>query len=786
MTVPFHHLAILCWLGGSLLADAKPLTLQESPSDNAFALVSKTATARILTDPADFKVVSIAADCLREDIERVTGHKPDTSSESVVIIGTIGKSKYIDGLVSSHQLDVSPILGKWESSMITTVPDPMPGVKSALVIAGSDRRGTAFGVFGLSETVGVSPWVWWADVPPQHRDTLLLSPGTDVQASPAVKYRGIFINDEDWGLQPWAAQTFEPETQDIGPKTYAKVCELLLRLKANYLWPAMHPSTKAFNFHPQNKTVADDYAIVMGSSHAEPMLRNNVDEWNYAVDGEWDYEKNQDSILNYWTERVKQNGKFENTYTIGMRGVHDSAMPGGGSTGDKVARLQSVLADQRKILAGNVNPQVEKVPQIFVPYKEVLPLYQAGLKVPDDVTLVWPDDNHSYIRRLPNPTEQKRSGGSGVYYHVSYWGKPADYLWLCTTPPALIWEEMHKAWENGARDLWVLNVGDIKPAEIDMEFFLRMAWNPEAWDETAQPTFLSDWAARNFGKENASTTTAILNEYYRLNYPAKPEHLMNADFTEDEVKQRLQRFEQLVAKTDSLYQRLPKEKADAFYQLVVYPVRGSALMNQKFFGKDPLKAHEQIQTETRYFNETLAGGKWRHIMSANPRKLPVFQKSAAAPKIRPDRGPALALFEAERPTRSTAGSGVEWKVIRGLGRSGDSVALLPTIADVPSSAVMEYDFMTSKSSPAKVTVDCIPTHAIHSDRKLRYSVTIDSDSPVIVDIDTAEFSQPWSINVLRGAAIHSTDVKLSAGKHTLKLRPLDPGVVFDRIRIDAD
>ncbi|NQX02052.1 glycosyl hydrolase 115 family protein [bacterium] len=793
MTFPHPLLLTISCLAASLFplraAEAGPVALLNRAADGAFPLVSAQTAARLITDPADFKVVALAAQCLADDIERVTGRKPAATGNTAVILGTLGKSKLIDGLVAAKKLDVAAIRGKWESYLIATVADPLPGVASGLVIAGSDRRGTAFGAFELSETIGVSPWVWWADVAPTHRDTLFLSPGARAQGSPAVKYRGIFINDEDWGLQPWAAKTFEPETQDIGPKTYAKVCELLLRLKANYLWPAMHPSTKAFNFYPANKTVADDYAIVMGSSHAEPMLRNNVDEWDKAVYGEWDYEKNRAGVLKYWEERVKENGKFENVFTIGMRGLHDSAMPGGGSTADKVARLQRALDDQQAMLARDVNQDVSQVPQAFVPYKEALQLYQNGLRVPEHATLVWPDDNHGYIRQLSTPAERKRVGGGGVYYHISYWGAPADYLWLCTTPPALIWEEMSKAWENGARDIWVLNVGDIKPAEIGMEFFLRMAWNPDAWNEKAQAVFLADWAARNFGQEPAAAIAAILDESYRLNFPAKPEHLQKAQFTDhyQEKATRLKRFAALVEKTDALYRKMPAAKKDAFYQTVVYPVRGSALMNEKYLGPNPAEAHEKIQAETTIYNEQIAGGKWKFMMSAAPRKLAVFQKPAATPvptAASEAADPHYVSFEAERPSRATAGIGVAWKVIVGLGRSGDSVALRPTTAEIPATAVMEYDFTATRDGPAKVLVYCLPTHALSPKMKLRYSVAVDSGAPVIVDIDTAEFSKPWAANVLRGAAIGSSDFALTQGKHVLKLRPLDPGVVFDKVVID--
>ncbi len=379
--------------------------------------------------------MGIAAGCLADDVEDVSGVKPQVSEAvptgaNVILIGTIGKSPVIDSLIAGGKLNVASIQGKWESFVIQTVDNPVAGVGKALVIAGSDRRGAAFGAFDISEGLGVSPWVWWADVVPVAKSELWIASARYEQGPPAVKYRGIFLNDEDWALQPWAAKTYEPEVGDVGPKTYAKICELLLRLRANYLWPAMHPSTRAFNHYPQNKIVADDYAIVMGASHAEPMLRNNVDEWDESVRGAYNYVTNRANVLQYWDERALANGAYDNIYTIGMRGIHDSPMEGGGTTAEKVTRLENIFADQRQILANRVNPDASKVPQVFVPYKEVLDLYKAGLRVPDDVTIMWPDDNHGYIRQLPTAQERARSGGSGIYYHISYWGTPYDYLWL--------------------------------------------------------------------------------------------------------------------------------------------------------------------------------------------------------------------------------------------------------------------------------------------------------------------------------------------------------------------
>ena len=312
----------------------------------------------------------------------------------------------------------------------------------------------------------------------------------------------------------------EPENGNIGPKTYARIFELLLRLHANYLWPAMRiPGTAAFNSFPADRELAPMlYGIVMGSSHCEQPLRNNVSEWDEKTFGEYDYVKNRDGVLKYWEQRVRENGQFENVYTVGMRGIHDGAMPGGGTPPEKAQRLLHIIQDQREMLGRLVNTNVAAIPQIFCPYKEVLELYHLAPNIPDDITLVWPDDNYGYIREFSDARERARSGGAGVYYHVSYWGHPRDYLWLCTTPPALIAEEMSKAYDYGANKVWLLNVGDLKPAELDIEFFLKLAWNPHVWTGTNTYDLLGQQLARDFGAANVPGLVSILSEYYRLNF----------------------------------------------------------------------------------------------------------------------------------------------------------------------------------------------------------------------------------------------------------------------------
>ncbi len=601
-----------------------------------FPLATTKGAAPIYLDANDFPVVRIAAEALAGDIEKVTTAKPNVLSTSpaqantAVFIGTLGKSALIDRLVAQKKLDASAIRGQWERYTITTVANPLPGVKQALVIAGSDRRGTAYGAFSVSESIGVSPWVWWADVAPQHRDNLVFSRARYTSKSPSVKYRGIFINDEDWGLLPWAKKN-EPEVGSIGPRTYARVGELLLRLKANYLWPAMHPSTTAFNQIPANKVVMDRYAIVMGASHAEPMLFNNASEWKYPRD-QWNYDTHSDLIKSVWEKRLQENGKYENSYTVGIRGIHDSPMEGGGTVQDGVRRLERVITDQRALLAKYVNPRVDEVPQIFVPYKEVLPFYQAGMKVPDDVTLVWADDNYGYIRQLSNPQEQKRKGGAGVYYHFSYLGPPESFLWLGSTSPALTAYEMQKAYAYGANRLWVFNVGDIKPIEKEMEFAMRLAYDVDSYPVDKAMNFLTDFATENFGSSYAPQTAAILEEYYHLTAQVKPEHNDRMMLSTAEQNARLAAYNTLVQGAEKLYAQLPAAKKDAFFELVLYPVKGAALMNQKQTSllqgdmEGAVKAHEEIQQITAQYNQEIAGGKWERIMNSAPNGSPGFRR----------------------------------------------------------------------------------------------------------------------------------------------------------------
>ncbi|GAC1703279.1 MAG: glycosyl hydrolase 115 family protein [Candidatus Acidiferrum sp.] len=598
-----------------------------------FSIVKQKAAATLLVDSADFPGVIRAVNDLQADIERVSSSVPAVAHDeknlgsNVIIIGTIGKSKIIDRLIRERKIDVSsPIAGKWESFLIQVVPKPLPGVASALVIAGSDKRGTIFGIYDLSDQIGVSPWYWWADVPVRHHDEIFVKPGTYVQGPPAVKYRGIFLNDEAPSLSGWVKEKFG----DYNHEFYTKVFELLLRLKANYLWPAMW--NNAFNEDdPLNAPLADEYGIVMGTSHHEPMLRAQQ-EWKRHGKGPWDYSKNAEILREFWDQGIERNKKYESIITLGMRGDGDLPM----SQSANITLLEKIVADQRKIIADRVRTDLATVPQDWALYKEVQEYYEKGMRVPDDVTLLWCDDNWGNIRRLPTPAERKRSGGAGIYYHFDYVGDPRSYKWLNTIPIAKVWEQMNLAYRYGADRIWIVNVGDLKPMEFPIDFFLNMAWKPDNWPKEKISEFTKLWAERQFGPQYASDIADILSQYTKYNGRRKPELLEPTTYSlvdYQEADKVLADFQAATAKAEEIYRKLPENQRDAFFELVLYPTKASAIVTELYItaGRNQLYASQgrasanDLAASTRalfqadadlsaYYNHTLAHGKWNHMM----------------------------------------------------------------------------------------------------------------------------------------------------------------------------
>ncbi|MBC2605468.1 glycosyl hydrolase 115 family protein [Pelagicoccus albus] len=827
----------------ALSASVDWVTFQSDPS--AFRLVHKGKSSEILVSDDDFTVVKIAAQDLVEDIERVTGVVPNLKTAKAanlagkVVVGTVGHSSLVSSLVLDRGLDVSELNGKWESFQISVVGE---GSEATLAIVGSDRRGTAYGVYELSQAIGVSPWYWWADTPAKKSDSLFVKSGTRQFGPPSVKYRGIFINDEDWGLFPWAAQTFDPETGDIGPKTYEKIFELLLRLKANTLWPAMHEVTAAFNTFPKNKEIADDYAIVMSSSHAEPMLRNNVGEWKTEKSG-YNYQTNSEEVYRYWEERVKENGGYENVYTLGMRGIHDSGMSGGSSIEEKIALIEKIFSDQRELLQKHVDEDLANVQQVFTPYKEVLELYKNGLQVPEDVTIVWPDDNFGFLRRFPNEGERARDGGSGVYYHLSYLGAPLSYLWLDTTPLALVWEEMHRSYQLGSQDYWIANVGDLKPQERSMEFFLSMAWDIDRWGPDAQAEFLKDWAGREFGEGEAEAIADLMNEYYRLNSQRRPEHLQwwmpykrvqTSPLTEEELADRMTAFMDLIEDCERIESKLAESQYDSFFQLVAYPVKASAYYNLQYFHLEQYFKTFQVKNElgrvhggigaeagrllaslTAEYNNDIADGKWKGIIAVEPADS-AWRSYRTTPWIVPaegliDKVDDIAAahkgleYRGAKPVESTqpeltieaenfdrrGGATAAWETIPNLGWSGDAITVLPvteasrSVEEIDEDTPwVEYDVKVANSGTYRLFLDFLPTFPSSSTGELSVAVSIDGGEPQLISIYRKSKSAEWAQGVLSGLVGAEISADLKEGEsHSIRISMLDTGVVLDRLSL---
>jgi len=618
--------------------------VENAASPGSFPLVNGNDAAPLYVEASDWPGVVRAATDLQADINRVTGKTPaittdgKTLAANAVIIGTIGKSPLIDRLIAEKKIDASAITGKWESFFLQVVPNPLPGVADALVIAGSDKRGTIYGIYDLSEQIGVSPWYWWGDVPARHSDALFIKAGKYQQGEPSVKYRGIFLNDESPDLTNWVRAKYGTVAglngvANYGHEFYTKIFELILRLKGNYLWPAMW--NNAFNEDdPENPRLADEYGIVMGTSHQEPMLRAQK-EWDRGPgpqNGNWNYNNvpQQPVLQAFWRDGIRRNKNFESIITLGLRAENDSGAPIGA---DLTAQI---VEAQRKILADEINPDVTKVPQLWCLYKEVQGYYENGLRVPDDVTLLWAEDNWGNIRRLPTAEERKRSGGAGIYYHFDYHGGPRNYQWINSSPISKVWDQLSLAKQYGADRIWIVNVGHFKGEEFPIEYFMNLAWDTNTWTNANIHEYTRLWAAREFGPTYANDIADIITKYSKYNARRKPELLEPFTYSltnYQEADNVVADYKAVVAKAEDIYAKLPENQRDAFYELVLFPAKASAQLNDMYVtaGKNALYAQQgrastndlAAQTQSlfqadadfmTYFNKTFAGGKWDHFM----------------------------------------------------------------------------------------------------------------------------------------------------------------------------
>jgi hypothetical protein len=701
-----------------------------------------------------------------------------------VVVGTVGSR-----LLARTGVDLTPLMGLHEAFLLTVTKD------GRLVVAGSDRHGTAYGVMELCRLIGVSPWEWWADAVPQRMNRFSLPEGYKSVQSPSVDYRGIFINDEDWGLNPWSWQNYEPSDVkgQIGPRTHERIFELLLRLRANTFWPAMHECSVPFFFTEGNREVADRYGIYIGTSHCEPMMRNTNGEWRRDGVGEYDFVNNSGEVLNFWRKRVEEVAHSNNIFTLGMRGVHDGAMNGAKTVAEQKSVLTRVIAEQRRMIADYVAKDVTTVPQVFIPYKEVLDVYNAGLSVPDDVTLMWCDDNYGFIRHFPTAAERERSGGNGIYYHTSYWGRPHDYLWISGTNPSLIIQQMSLAYERGIQRMWILNVGDIKPLEYQIELFMDMAWNIDDVRRAGVEQHLRNYLTREFGESASQALLPLMESYYRLSYIRRPEFLGNTrveerdpsykvvsdlPWSDEEIAQRLAEYRMLSDRADSVSRTLPAEKRESYFQLVEYPVKAAAQMNRKLLSAQLARhgkaqwsesdaAFDSIASLTAQYNTP----KWRGIMDFQPRRLPVFGRveHKAAESVEIDR---------EKPLLSFAGADFDTgnaTLCPGLGCSGRAVS-------VDAGDVLTYSFADCEGDSISVVVGLLPNHPVEGNT-LRFALSVDDGDAKVVDYHTEGRSEEWKLNILRGQAQRTLTFPIAHGvkNHRLTFRAMDEGVVLDGI-----
>lgn len=784
-------------------------------------------------------VVGVAVDMLSADLEEVTDMTPRRAAPGSAAIRII---QYDREKANLRRLgvpsDVADSLGFVKEAFYVGTHG------SQIVVVGSDGRGTAYGALEVSRLAGVSPWIWWGDSRPEKRSSLELPEGFSTFQHPSVEYRGFFLNDEDWSFRPWSTMTFSPQDnpETISADTYRELFRLLLRLRANTIWPGMHNNTTAFFKVPGAKEAADSCGIFVGTSHCEPLLRNNVSEWDVAERGRYNYITNTQAVKDYWTERLVEMKGHNGLYTIGMRGIHDGSMEGVKTLEEKTVALQRVIDDQRELLRKYTGRDLSRIPQMFMPYKEVLEIMENGLKVPEDVTIVWCDDNYGYMTRLSDAEQQKRSGGAGVYYHLSYAGRPHDCLWLSTTQPGLIYNEMRQAYDHNVRKLWVVNVHDPKVAAYDLEFFLDMAWNVDFTGPRNINSHLVSWLEREYGSAVAQRLSEVMPEFYRLasmrrpefmgwsqveladknRYPGGLSQVSNTEFSfsefGDEAQRYVDAFRALVSEVREAEKLVPERSRDAYFAGIVYPVEATAAMAEKMLYAQRSRqrtrttyapgvwdtdtvmlaaaarsqtAYQRIRSLTRYYNEELAGGRWRGMMSDRPRDLYVFRAPVLPVALTDAECVQWGEYASGWKAGELASSGKDYAAFNACDYSASSIDVTPVqnlghsgnAVPVAKGGRLDYSFSLNSSGEAVLRVALIPTQA--NDRgDIRFSVSVDGGEAQIFSIKEPFRSERWKKNVMRGQAVVEIPLTLGEGGHTLSLGAVDDHIVFDQWMVD--
>lgn len=814
----------------------------EKNNSNTFPIVTALGTTAIYVDSNDDWLVHKAASLLQSDIEMVTGKKPElisslsSSIKNIIIIGTVGGSSAINQLITTKKLNADSLKGKWESFKLQTISNPFKGIQNALVIVGSDKRGAAYGIFTLSEQLGVSPWYWWADVPVKKKSEVYFKDGIYSYGSPSVKYRGIFINDEAPAFSGWAKEKFD----GVNHFVYEHMFELLLRLKANYLWPAMWGN--AFNDDDTlNPILANKWGIVMGTSHHEPMLRAQQ-EWKHYGNGQWNYDSNKVVLDSFWKKGIENMDHHESIVTIGMRGDGDEPM----TQGTAISLLEKIVADQRKIIEDVTGKPASETPQDWALYKEVQDYYDKGMRVPDDVTLLLCDDNWGNIRRLPKLNNKPRSGGYGIYYHFDYVGDPRNYKWINTNNIARVWEQMHLAYEYNVRNIWIVNVGDLKPMEFPISFFLDYAWNVHQCNEDNINDYYTQWAAEQFGLTYAKEIGDILKKYAQYASRRKPE-LLDVDtygIETGELYRVTKEWNQLQQEADSINNKLSAEYKDAYFELVLHSVKAFANLQNlyeavalnKLYAKTNYSIANKYADEAKQFyaNDSLISlqynqlnnSKWNHMMDQthigytywqqpDQQKMPEVKyvsKNSTAKSL--DKKTVVAksakslistsinnnLFyelngyvsiEASHYTTKKEAANIQWKIIPNIGRDGDGITTFPVTAPIQklnaNTPHLQYDFYTYDTGTFKLNAYFSPTLNFHDDSTgLQYAISIDDEQPQIISINKDDHDiKTWNNWVADNIIIKTTDHSIhKSGKHIIKYWMISPAVILQKIVLD--
>jgi hypothetical protein len=833
-----HFTVFLLLLSVHLLAiDHKNIVSNELKPGN-FPLIENGVPGKILIDENDDSAVKIAVANLQKDFERVSGRQAEliftSQGNRLIIIGSLD-SRYIKMLIKNGKINEKELKNKNEKYIMTVVQNPLPGVEEALVIVGSDRRGTVYGTYELSEQIGVSPWYDWADVPVIKHQNLSIKPGKYTAGEPAVKYRGIFLNDEAPCLTTWVYNTYGTRYGDH--RFYARVFELLLRLRANYLWPAMW-SWSFYADDDKNSETANQMGIIMGTSHHEPMARNHQ-EWvrKRKEYGEWDYRTNQKNIDQFFKEGIQRAAKTEDLITIGMRGDGDTPM--GGKEGEdhktvpndaeNIKLLEKIIRNQRNIIKDVTGKPADKTPQMWALYKEVQRYYDNGLKPPDDVIILLSDDNWGNLRRLPRGKEKNHPGGYGIYYHVDYVGAPRNSKTINVSPIQNIWEQTQLAYDYGVDKIWIVNVGDLKPMEYPISLFLNMAWNPKNYTNENLLQHTRDFCAQQFGDNQADEAARILNLYSKYNGRVTPEMLDAQTYNLESGEWKQVSDEYLKLETEALrqYVSLSPEYKDSYKQLILYPVQMMAnlyemyyaqAMNHKLykennpeanFWADKVESTFKRDADLSYdYNHVMSGGKWNGMMIQ--KKIGYtswndnFPKDTLPKIYRIDSGNKsggyvftaknnVVVIEAEHYFESKNSPSANWTTIPYMGRTLSGVALMPYNKEVTNASVSYKMSIPENIEKVKVHVVVKSTLAFHDPKGHHYSVGFAGKEEKIINFNQNLNEDPANIysvfypTVARRVVENETELQLPKtedGQQTLIIKPLDPGIVFEKIIVD--